>query len=273
MREPVIPGGAIFVARKLNSSAIFQKPPLYLKVWMFLLTQAQHKDYKGLKRGQLFTSIPQIQKAVSWKVGYRTETPTKKQIFGILDWLRFPSEGNDEGNAMEPMIVTTKVTHGLLITICNYNVYQSLSNYEGNDGSNSDSHTKGLRPESEGNNINKNVYKNDKNDNKPSNQDLMDRFDLIWKKYPNKKGKAAAFKAYCKALKEGVTDETILDGINRYKKEIAIKNTDKQYIAHGSTWFSQNRWEDDYEIESAAKNEPSDADDILRTQKIFDELR
>ncbi len=161
MKKPVISGGAILIARKLNSSAIFEKPPLYLKVWLFLLTQAQHNNYKDLKRGQLYTSIPKIQKAVSWKVGYRTETPTKKQIFGILDWLRFPSEGNNEGNEIEPMIVTTKVTHGMLITICNYSVYQTLGNYEGNNESNDDFLAKELRPESEGNNINKNVYKND----------------------------------------------------------------------------------------------------------------
>lgn len=44
-----------------------------------------------------------------------------------------------------------------------------------------------------------------------------------------------------------MTDDVILDGIRRYKQEIETKKTDKQYIAHGSTWFSQRRWEDDYE--------------------------
>ena len=84
MVEPIISGGAILVARKLNNSAIFEKPPLYLKVWIYLLTQAQHRDFKELKRGQLFMSIPQIQKAVSWKVGFRTESASRKQILNIL---------------------------------------------------------------------------------------------------------------------------------------------------------------------------------------------
>lgn len=165
MKEPMIPGGAILLSRKIFDSAISKKPPLYLNVWIYLLAHAQHRDYKGLKRGQLITSIPKIQEAMSWKVGYRSETPSKKQIFGILEWLRFPSEGNDEGNEAEPMIVTTKVTHGLLITICNYDIYQTLANYEGNGGGNNEKLAKGQRKESGGNNINKNDNKNDKNGN------------------------------------------------------------------------------------------------------------
>lgn len=84
-------------------------------------------------------------------------------------------------------------------------------------------------------------------DNKPSKNALLDRFNSIWSEYPNKKGKENAFKAYQKAINNGVTDDVILDGIRRYKQEIETKKTDKQYIAHGSTWFSQRRWEDDYE--------------------------
>lgn len=161
MEKPVISGGAILVARKLNSSAIFEKPPLYLKVWLFLLTQAQHNNYKDLKRGQLYTSIPKIQKAVSWKVGYRTETPTKDQIFNVLEWLRKPRESNHESNESTPMITTTKATHGMLITICNYNVYQTLENYESNSEPNDNNDTNTRREQRHADNINKNVYKND----------------------------------------------------------------------------------------------------------------
>src|SRR5690606_12678292 len=63
------------------------------------------------------------------------------------------------------MIVTTKVTHGMLIKVSNYNVYQDPKNYEGNDENDTKGTTKEQRREREGNNNNKNV-KNDKNDNK-----------------------------------------------------------------------------------------------------------
>ena len=84
------------------------------------------------------------------------------------------------------------------------------------------------------NNLNNNILKSNNNrlsNNKPSKKALLDRFNSIWSEYPNKKGKENAFKAYQKAINNGVTDDVILDGIRRYKQEIETKKTDKQYIA------------------------------------------
>ena len=83
---------------------------------------------------------------------------------------------------------------------------------------------------------------------KPNESVLSERFDSLWKQYPNKKGKPTAFTAYKKAIKTGTTDDEILKGIENYKKEIDLKRTDKQYIAHGSTWFNQKRWLDEYDL-------------------------
>lgn len=252
MGEPVIPGGYFLIARKMIDSEIFKKPPLYLKVWIYLLSRAQHQEFKELKRGQLWTSIPEIQDALTWKVGYRTEKPTKKQIFTVLEWLRNPIERVHEGNNERSMIVTTKGTQGMLISICNYNVYQTSENYEGNDERTTKGTAKSLRPERQGNNINKNVFKNDKNVKNDNKKDIeqsggvRENFENIWKSYPNKKGKDGAFKAYKRAIKDGVTDEVILSGIERYKQEIAIKRIEPQFIQYGSTWFNGKRWEDDY---------------------------
>ena len=165
MTQPLIPGGYIIIGRKVLNSAIMQKPPLYFKVWLWLLLNAQHKEYGSLKRGQLFTSIPEIQEAMSYKVGFRTEKPSKKQIWGVLEWLRnpiddgvprFPHEGNTKVTTTEPMIVTTKVTHGMVVTICKYDYYQTSKNYEGNTEGNDEGTMKDLRREQEGNNKNKN---------------------------------------------------------------------------------------------------------------------
>lgn len=71
-------------------------------------------------------------------------------------------------------------------------------------------------------------------------------FEKLWELYPNKKGKSKARTAYLKAIKDGVDNKTIQDGILAYKQEIQLKGTSPQYIAHGSTWFNQRRWEDDY---------------------------
>lgn len=168
MAEPLIPGGYILLSRKIIESEIFKKPPLYLKVWIYLLLKAQHKDYRQLKRGQLWTNIPEIQEACSWYVGFRKETPSKKQIYTILEWLRNPYEQDNEKNTKETMIVTTKGTQGMLIYIENFNHYQTSKNYEGNDEGNNEIPMKELRKDDEGNNINN----NDNNVNNVNKEDV-----------------------------------------------------------------------------------------------------
>lgn len=165
MTEPLIPKGCILIARKLVESEIWDKPPLYIKVWMYLLIQAQHKEYKGLKRGQVSTSIPEIIEAVAWRVGARKERPTKDQIFQIIDWLRSTKtqRSPDESNAKATMITTTKATQSMLINIDSYSFHQDIKNYESNDESNDEKATKPPRKQRKADNINKNV-KNDNND-------------------------------------------------------------------------------------------------------------
>lgn len=156
--------GYILESRSILNSAIWKMPPLYFKVWHFLLLKAQYTDYKGLKRGQLYTSIGEIREACSYYVGFRKETPTRKEIWSILEWLRSPheedAERNTKGNNERNMIVTTKATHGILVTICNFNVYQDPNFYEGNNERNTKGTMSGTRTEFEGNNINEEGIKN-----------------------------------------------------------------------------------------------------------------
>ena len=117
-----IDGGYILTARKLLESEVMSKPPLYAKLWIWMLMKAKFSNHNGLKRGQFFTSTSLMQEAMSFMVGYRKTTPTKKQIRGVYDSL-----------VKGRMIVITKVTHGVIVSICNYNFYQDPKNYEGHD--------------------------------------------------------------------------------------------------------------------------------------------
>jgi len=174
MGQCPISGGYILLARQLLESGIMLKPPEYLKAWIFLLGKANFADANNLHRGQGFTSISELMDVLSYKVGYRKVIPTKKKVWGIIDWLRGSYEGHHEGynegsmkvTANVPMIETTKVTHGFVYTICKYDVYQNSNNYEGNKEQTSEGNNEGLakelRREPEGNN----KYKNDKNDKK-----------------------------------------------------------------------------------------------------------
>lgn len=77
---------------------------------------------------------------------------------------------------------------------------------------------------------------------------LEEEFNIIWSDYPNKKGKANALKSYIKARKKGITKEDIYNGLQDYIKYIKLEKIDQQYIKHGSTWFAQECWNDDYTI-------------------------
>lgn len=106
---------------------------------------------------------------------------------------------------------------------------------------------------------NKSINKsfNNISDKSDKETDLENRFSLLWKMYPNKKGKPKAFTAYKKAVKSGVTDKEIQTGIENYLAEISAKGTSKDYIKHGSTWFNGKGWEDDYDTTPRQQAFPS----------------
>lgn len=90
-------------------------------------------------------------------------------------------------------------------------------------------------------------------------------FNFLWDLYPNKKGKQEAFKAYKREIKNGVTNQQIESGILSYKREIENKRTQPNFIAHGSTWFNNKRWEDSYDV----GGDPNDMS-WLDTDNLFD---
>ena len=153
----IIPGGYILLSRKLIESNIWNKPPLYIKVWIWLLINAQHQEYKGLKRGCYKTSIPDIINAMSYKSGYRTIKPSKKEVWGILEYLRNPYGRNHGGTTEGTMVETTRVTQGFVYKIVNYDFYQTPLNYGGNNEGNNGRTAEEQREGQKGNNNNNNV--------------------------------------------------------------------------------------------------------------------
>jgi len=134
MTQDLIRGGYILLSRKLLESEIMQKPHLYLKLWLWMLMQARFKDRGNLKRGQFFTSLKHMQEAMNYKIGYRVARPTLKEIRSAYDFL---AKGN--------MIVITKVTHGMIITVLNYEHYQHSKNYEGHSEGHDEGNDRGTR--------------------------------------------------------------------------------------------------------------------------------
>lgn len=114
--------GYILIARKILDSGIMEKPPLYLKLWVWMLNRANYKDTKTLKRGQFFTSIAEMQEAMDYHVGYRKLTPKVSHIRRAYEWF-----------TKSTMVSTTKSTRGMVVTILNYSHYQDPKNYEEHD--------------------------------------------------------------------------------------------------------------------------------------------
>lgn len=79
-----------------------------------------------------------------------------------------------------------------------------------------------------------------------SEPDYAQEFETLWSKYPNKKDKKDALRFYTRARKKGITYETIDKGLDNYITHIKSKNIEQKYIAHGSTWFNQERWDDEF---------------------------
>lgn len=95
----------------------------------------------------------------------------------------------------------------------------------------------------------KRIDKENNNAQQSRANDIEKEFEDIWKDFPNKKGKSKALGYYKKARENGVSFETIKQGVLNYAKECSIKRTEKKYIKHGSTWFSGKEWESEYDLE------------------------
>lgn len=74
-------------------------------------------------------------------------------------------------------------------------------------------------------------------------------FETLWSMYPNKKSKKDALRYYIRARKKGTTYEEVEQGLKAYLNYIKVDKTEQRYIKHGSTWFNQECWNDDYTIE------------------------
>lgn len=79
---------------------------------------------------------------------------------------------------------------------------------------------------------------------------LKGEFEELWKLYPNKKGKSKALASYIKARNDGTTCEEVEAGIKAYAKYVDATETKKEYMKHGSTFFNEHAWDDDWSLPS-----------------------
>jgi hypothetical protein len=135
--------GFILKARKIEDSEIAHAPPCAREVWDWLLRKVNYRDRRcgktTIHRGQILTSVPQIQEALHWKVGARTERYEVYQIETAMKLLR-----------RWGMVATAKAGGGMFITVVNYETYQNPTNYESRDESRDESRMKAGPKEKKG---------------------------------------------------------------------------------------------------------------------------
>ncbi|MHA3065617.1 hypothetical protein [Lacticaseibacillus saniviri] len=194
-------------------------------VLMTILKMANHKANKWEWRekpyevmpGQFITSTKSIEVAGGKGI-------TRQVVRGALK--RFEKLG----------FITMQTTNeSTLITVSNWGKYQVEEKTQPS-----------MQPiDNQPTTTNKNV-KNDKK-NKPSSSQLEEDFEKLWGLYPRKEGKKPAFAAYKRAVtrsKNPATNKQIQDGIVAYKQQLSQSGTDKKFIKQGSTFFSQEAWND-----------------------------
>lgn len=71
-------------------------------------------------------------------------------------------------------------------------------------------------------------------------------FEALWKEYPRKVDKGAAYKSYQARLKEGYTADELLKATKAYADHCRKEKTEEKFIKHGSTFFGPTRPFEDY---------------------------
>ncbi|NLG26244.1 MAG: hypothetical protein GX558_12870 [Clostridiales bacterium] len=145
----MIEGGYFVIARTLFDSAVMDWPPVWFKLWIWLIGKANHADTRQggtiYRRGEVLTSYKELMDIGSYKVGWRLVRPSKTMIRDFCEALREAT-----------MATTRKTTRGFFIKLEKYDLYQNPASYE---DYNEKSMKTTRRPQTD-----PTINKNDKND-------------------------------------------------------------------------------------------------------------
>ncbi|RXG63316.1 hypothetical protein ES695_17855, partial [Candidatus Atribacteria bacterium 1244-E10-H5-B2] len=105
-----INGGATIWARKtIDSDIFYDKPDVWFKIWFYIVNKVNHKDNERYKRSTGF---------FQYKIIMHFTGATYDQVKHCLEYLKRAKQ-----------IAIQRKTRGILITVVNYDLYQTLDNY------------------------------------------------------------------------------------------------------------------------------------------------
>lgn len=165
------------LSRSIYDSEIFNKPSDWFKVWIYILWKVNFKD-NWLPRGSAYFKYEWIER--DCKVKYNIVTKICKYL--------------KEKNQIE----VKKATHGCIISVVNYSLYQWIENYKGK--------TEARQRQDRGKTGVDNIYKNEI---MQEWNNIKDWFEDFWRLYPHarKWNKKLSREYYKKS--ESTSDEII----------------------------------------------------------------
>lgn len=235
-------------------------------LWLTLLLRASHEPTEVRFRGKV-VKLERGQLAISLREEAERGGTGHKRLRNIIELMK-----------REGMLTldTEKGTHFSILTICNYDSFQT----EGAQPRARKGHSRGTvgaqsgHTEQEGK---KDSSYETPNGVSPEESSISfeDAFREFYAAYPRKVAPQKAAEKYRAALKRASHPE-IMDGLRRAKLAWERKGTPAEYIPHAATWLHGGRWADDDFIAGNDSADPiGEADrmskDIIREMSHVDE--
>jgi len=253
MKKQISPG-YILTARTLQQSAIWMKPPLYLKCFLWIVLNANHGDVERdgfrYERGELATTYSEIIKALVFYRNRKPIFPTPKEVRNILAWLvseemikvhPLRKWRKELGRTGEDTRKETGEYIGIKIVVVNYDTYQTPENYRGR-------HPGG------------DFFELGHNNNNERRKDidalLVASFERFYSAYPKHKDRKKALNAWKKLNPSDPLIETVLTAIEKQKAEKEALKQRREFAPEWplpATWLNGRRWEDEVEPQEAAR--------------------
>ena len=109
-QEQILGGCTLWARKTIYSDVFFFKPDKWFKIWFYIVSMANHEDKGKFKRGQCHLTYKQI---------IEDTKCDKNELQGCIRFLKKCQ-----------MLSTRKSTRGFIVTVLNYNTYQTLDNYK-----------------------------------------------------------------------------------------------------------------------------------------------
>ena len=206
--------------------------------WLDLLIMANYETEDGVERGQCRISYRWLANRWGWDV---------KAVYRFIDKL------SENGMVSTELSTDLSTPLSTLLTIVKYGFYQGGDNTFVNANVNTFVNTEEEKRKEAKEKRNAIIRTPNKYNTADSAEDA---FEELWAIYPRKEGKRDALRHFKAALKDGSTVDEIREGLERYLEHIRANGTQPKYIAQGSTWFCQRRWEDELTNTPAPRPEP-----------------